>query len=123
MFFFVFSFIWLNFFLVSSFVVRRYGDIYLIIPRPIKLLFLLRKIRKKDQFLENTGVLELYLNLLETVFVFVGYNQSLRRKSNFILLCIFKYVTYINSHPVNPFSGKFWFSRRKPSYQYYLICN
>ena len=48
-------------------------------------------------------------------------NQSLRRESNFILFCIFNYVTYINSYPLNLFIFKFRSSLGKPSYQYYLI--
>ena len=54
------------------------------------------------------------------VFLFTGYNQNLRWKSNFTLFCIFNYVTYINSHPLNPFIDKFRSSRRIASYQYYL---
>ena len=37
-----------------------------------------------------------------SVYVFAGYNQSLWQKSNIILFFIFKYVTYINSLPLNP---------------------
>ena len=41
------------------------------------------------------------------VFAFAGYNQSLRGESNFILLCVFNYVTYINPHTLHPFIGNF----------------
>ena len=69
-----------------------------------------------------------YLNKL-IIFVwlfvsfFTGYNQSLRWKSSFTLFWIFNYVTYINSHPLNPFIGKFRSSQRRPGYQYYLMFN
>ena len=68
--------------------------------------------KKINQLLGITGVLFEKTNNL----VFVGYNQSLQRENNFILFCIFNYVTYINSQPLNPFVGKFRSSQRKPSY-------
>ena len=51
-------------FLASSFVVRRHGDINLIIPRAIKYYVYYEIGSKKiNQLLENIGVLHWYLNL------------------------------------------------------------
>ena len=41
-------------------------------------------------------------------FFYVGYNQRLQREINFILFCIFNYVTY---YPLTSFIGKFRSSR------------
>ena len=59
-------------------------------------------------------------------FCFRWIYKSLRRKSDFILFCIFNYVTCINSPPIlilNLSIGKFQSSRRRRSYQYHLMCN
>ena len=61
----------LTFFSVN-FVVRSYDDIYLIIPRPIKLLFLLRKIRKKDQSIfRKHGGFRTVFKLARNLFLFL----------------------------------------------------
>ena len=41
---------------------------------------------------------------------------SLHQEINVLLFCIFNYITYINSYPLNPFIGLFRSSRRKPGY-------
>ena len=41
-------------------------------------------------------------------FFYVGYNQRLQLEINFILFCIFNYVTY---YPLTSFIGKFRSSR------------
>ena len=51
---------------------------------------------------------------------FVRYNQSLRGKINLILFCIFNFVTFLNSYPLNSFISKFWSFRRKNSDQYHF---
>ena len=52
----------------------------------------------KKQYLKK---LVIYVCL--SVFVYTGYNQRLQRESNFILFCIFDYVTYVTSYTLNPF--------------------
>ena len=80
------------------------------------------KLVRKTTF-EQTYNFFVIICFVAVVVVVVGYNQSLRQESNFILFCAFNCVTYINPHPLNPFISKFRSSRRKPSYQYYLIYN
>ena len=68
-------------------------------------------------------ILSFNLIVIMCLFFFSGYNQSLWRKSNFALFSIFNYVIYITPHPLNNFIGSFWSYRKKPSFQYHLVCN
>ena len=109
------------------FTLQLYPVHYLIIPCPC----LLRNRWEKNQWnstkrldfkrafkLARNTIFEQTYNFYAIIcFCFYsGDNQSAKRKSNFILFCIFNYVTYINSHPLNASIGKFGSSRRKPSY-------
>ena len=68
------------------------------------------------KFVRKTIFEQAYIVCLIIDFFFFLDVISLHREGNVLLFCIFNYITYINSYPLNPFISKFRSSRRKPGY-------
>ena len=93
-------------------------------PSNTIIIFVKKSIRKKDQSIfRKHGGFRTVFKLTRNLFLFLLDIIKVYDEKVTSFCFVFLNVTYINSHPVNPFSGKFLSSRRKPSYQYYLICN